>query len=163
MVAWEGESFENITSSGMFEITEAGPLSVPIRAFSFKRDEDLMVTLRTQAEQNATSAAPIYPPGTVRFNTDAVALSNRAGMKIVAQGVDRRNYSRSISGNPALGELKEEWSVHQLEGMIRDDKEPSYVIDWLTNVGSAYFWPDDSEETTEIGKTLKLSVSTDGP
>jgi hypothetical protein len=119
--------------------------------------------LVTQADQNASSSAPDYPAGTVRENTDAVAFSNTAGMKIVAHGVDRRNYKRSIGGNPALGELKEEWSVHRLEGVIRDDQEPSYVIDWLANMESAYLWPDVSEETTEVIKTLKLSGSPEGP
>src|ERR1700722_7562209 len=163
MFDWEWESFEGILNGGTFEISDAGPVSIPIRAFSIGRNENQRLILVTHAEQNASSSTPVYPAETVRENTDAVTFSNIAGMKIVAHGVDRRHHTRSISGNPALGELKEEWSVHRLEGVTRDDNEPTYVIDWLANAESAYLWPDASEETTEVIKTLTFSGSPEGP
>jgi len=159
---WEWESFEGILGNGSFSISDPGPLSVPIRAFSFGRNEDLRLILATQADQDAKTSAPTYPAGTVRINTDTVIFTNHVGIKMVAHGVDRRHFNRSILGHPALGELKEEWLVHRLDGVVEESKEPAYVIEWLANLSDAYHWPDNSDETTEIIKTLKLSGSPEG-
>src|SRR5579863_3625634 len=93
---WEWESFEGILGNGSFRISDTGPLSVPIRAFSIGRNEDLRLLLTTQADQDAKSSAPAYPAGTVRINTDSVTFANNAGIKIIAHGVDCRHFTRSI-------------------------------------------------------------------
>ena len=47
MADWERESFEEILNDRLFSVTEAGPLSGPIKKFSLKRDEKLRLILET--------------------------------------------------------------------------------------------------------------------
>jgi hypothetical protein len=163
MCDWQWESFENLMNKGSFVITDAGPLYTPIRSFSIGRNDKLELILETHAEQTATSNAVVHPAGTVQQNTDSVTFSTGVGIKVVAHGVQSRNHSISFHGNPALGELKEKSSVHRLEGILRSDKEPRYVVDWLVNVDDVYQWPDITDEMTEITKTRRLSGGSDSP
>ncbi len=144
-------------------MVDGGPLRVPIRSFSITRNEKLGLIMETRAEHNATSTAPAYPPGTVRLNTDAVTLINDMGMEVVVGGVQPRSWTTSFPGDTALGESREECSVHSLKGTVGPHRNPKYVIDWLVNVDDRFMWPNMSDDETEITKTRTLRGGNNEP
>lgn len=156
MCSWEWECFERLLNNNHFTIVDGGPLRVPIRSFSITRNEKLELIMETQADHNATSTATTYPPGTVRITTETVTLSNNMGMEVVVGGVQPRSWTTSFHGDAALGELREECSVHSVKGTIGPHRDPRYVIDWLANVNDVFIWPNMSDDETEITKTLTL-------
>lgn len=163
MCDWEWESFDKFLNSTSFTVVDGGPLRVPIRSFSITRNEKLKLIMETRAAQSATTNATVYPLGTVRVNTEAVTLSNDMGMEVVAGGVRPRSWKMSSHGDPAPGELREESSIHSLKGIISPLRDTKYVIDWLANVDDSFFWPDITDDETEITKSRALCGGNNGP
>jgi hypothetical protein len=117
MSDWEWESFDSFINSGGFAFSDPGPLHAPINKFTIKRDADLELILETVSGQDAKSNAITHPPGTVRTNTDtAILLGMGSATTVTLTGVQPLTYIRSISPNPALGELQERSSIHALTG-----------------------------------------------
>jgi hypothetical protein len=163
MCNWEWEVLERALSSDSFNIVNAGPLRAPIRSFSITRNEKLELVMETRAEPDATSNFPLYPPGTVRVNTETVTLSNRTGMEVIARGVEPYRWRTSFDAASALWELREEASVYSLRGTIGPPRDSNYVIDWLSNVKGPFLWPDITDEETEITKTRVFRGASNGP
>ena len=77
----------DVINGGHFTVVEPGPLHTPIERFSIRRDEKLRLILETEVPPNATSAAVVHPPGTVRMSTERVLLRNIGGVDAELQGV----------------------------------------------------------------------------
>jgi len=152
---WEWESFGNYVNREGANITEAGPLYGPIHHFKITRNKDLHLFLETSAAQNARSDYQEHPEGTVRINTDKITITSAGGMKIIAEGIQPQETKRTFHENPLLGKMEQLSSLSSLEASLSDDL-PSYVIEWLANVGGEYLWPCLSDDLAEIKKTRKL-------
>ena len=113
--------------------------------------------LETVSGQDAKSNATSYPPGTVRPNTETATLLSVTGTTTVTlNGVQPLSYIRSISHSPALGQLQEKSSIHELTGHTQNQNEPKYVIDWLANVEGCFRWPDITDDAIVTTKTLTI-------
>jgi hypothetical protein len=66
----------DIINHGHFRITEPGHLHTPVQAFTVHRDEALELILETRAGDDAMSAAPEIPAGTIRIASERVELTN---------------------------------------------------------------------------------------
>jgi hypothetical protein len=109
--AWKNQSID-LLNQGHFRIVEPGPLHVPIQGIAVCREENLALTLETEAAPNAKSTAVHYPSGTVRFNTEQVELVNASGIKAVLSGVQTRAVTTRDGSHPTA--LKDVATVHQL-------------------------------------------------
>jgi len=163
MFSWQWECFEGLLNNTSFAVVDAGPLRVPIRSFSVTRNEKLELIMETRADHNATSNATVYPPGTVRIATETVTLSNSMGVEAVVRGVQPHSCMTSFRSDAPLGEMREESSIHSVSGTIGPQRDPKFVIDWLSNVGDVFLWPDMSDDETEVTKTLTLRGGNNGP
>jgi hypothetical protein len=120
--------------------------------------------LETVSGQDAKSNAISHPPGTVRPNTDTATLLGIAGTTTVTlTGVQPLTYLRSISPNPALGELQERSRIHALTGNTPNQNEPKYIIDWLANVEGHFIWPDTTDKALVTTKTLTIGRGENAP
>lgn len=164
MCDWEWESFDSFTNSSVFTFSDPGPLHAPINKFTIKRDADLELILETVSGQDAKSNAISHPPGTVRTNTDTATLLSVGGTTTVTlTGVQPLTHIRSISPNPALGELQEKSSIHELTGHTQNQNEPKYAIDWLANVEGCFLWPDTTDDAIVTTKTLTIGSGENAP
>jgi hypothetical protein len=158
MRSWKSESFHDLINQGHFGITDSGPLYTPIKSFSIRRNEHLRLILETHCPEDAKSTAVEYPSGTIRFNTDAIELTNIAGIKARAVGVQPLNAMTTHNYQLDTHGLKETSQIDYIEATICDDLEPRYTIEWLDNVRGHFVWPDsykDESGTTEtrtVGK-----------
>ncbi len=59
MTDWQWECFERYTHSGVFSVTDAGPLLSPIRTFKITRNSKLGLVLETLVVGEA-QASPSY-------------------------------------------------------------------------------------------------------
>jgi hypothetical protein len=161
MTRWQREIFELI-NEGHFRIVDPGPLHAPVRTFKIRRDDNLDLMLETKAPPDAKSAQRTYPAGTVRFNTDTVALENIAGIKAAMTGVIPTRYSTSHVNEPGQGELTEETKIHQIESVLRAEVEPAYIIDWVENLPSSQFvWPNLIKTKTDTTETATIELDGD--
>src|SRR5581483_742642 len=156
METWQWECFEDLVKNDVVEIVEPGPLRVPIRSFTLKRNRKLQIVLATIAEPNATTQAPVFSPGTVRVSDEKVGFSGTMGISAVATGVEPYRWSMHLRNDVSQYESREEASVHKLEGTIGNSKELIHCIDWLGNVNDIFLWPNLTDEETEITRTLVL-------
>ncbi len=102
------------------------PLRVPLRSFTIGRDEKLHIILETKAEQNARSAVPDHPLGTVRVNAERVSFSGTRG-SAVAHGVQPKSHAATIRDDPAEGESREASDVNSLEVTLNYNTEAGHV------------------------------------
>lgn len=156
MSPWEWETFAGLLNNGTFAISDAGPLCVPLRSFTIRRDEKLHIILETKAEQNARSAVPDHPSGTVRVNAERVLFSGVLG-SAVAHGVQPKSYAATISDNPAQGESREASDVNSLEVTLTYTQKPvAFVIEWLANLDGPFVWPHFTKDNTQKNKNRCL-------
>jgi hypothetical protein len=152
---WKNQSIE-LLNGGQFRFVEPGPLHAPIQRFAFRRDQNLALTLETEAAPNAKSTAVPYPSGTVRFNTDQAELVNISGIRAVLSGVQ----TRSVRGG---GALKETASVHVLTVTPGDLETTAYTIEWLENVpASPFIWPDSIQTVKETTTAWSVALAENG-
>jgi hypothetical protein len=157
MCDWEWESFDSFINSGRFTFSDPGPLYAPISKFTIKRDADLELILETVASQDATSSATSHPPGTVRTNTDTATLLGLGCITTVTfTGVQPLGHFRAESKHQELGYLHERASIHEIMGSTLNQKEPKYLIDWLSNVESRFLWPDLTDKSIVTAKTFTI-------
>lgn len=158
MSDWQWECFERYTHSGVFSVTDAGPLLSPIRTFKITRNCKLGLVLETLVVGEAqASGAPIHPNGTVRLTTETVEFAGDGGMHCTAQGV--LPFSTSETHNAELvKETIQKAQVHSLVARLRNDIAPAYTIDWLGNLNrGVYVWRGSSiSEKRETVDTLAL-------
>ena len=156
MRPWQQETFE-IANEGHFRVTDPGPLHAPVLTFKFRYDEDLHLILETRAPSDAKSTGEKYPPGTVRANTEAIALKNGAGMHAVATGIFSTNVRTHYNFETGQSELIEKVHINQLEAVLQANVVAAYTIDWIANLRNRFHWPDsldieiETTETTTIG------------
>jgi hypothetical protein len=158
MTDWQWECFERYTHSGVFGVTDAGPLLSPIRSFKITRNCKLGLVLETLVVGEAqVSSAPVHPNGTVRLTTETVEFTGNGGIHCTAQGV--LPFSMSETHNAELvKETSQKAQVHSLTARIRNDVTPAYTIDWLGNLNrGVYVWRGSSiSEKRETADTLTL-------
>ncbi|TYL89970.1 hypothetical protein FXB40_34135 [Bradyrhizobium rifense] len=160
MIGWEREPFELI-NEGLFRVTSPGPLHAPIDSFSIRRNEKLDLILETRAPADAQSSAPEIPSGTVRLNTDAVELTNIAGIRAVLSGIQPYSVNKSHHYEKNQHVLTEESRVHRIDAVIDGGKTPAYTIDWLDNVPH-FHWPDTIRTDVSTITTRRIAENNDG-
>ena len=158
MTDWQWECFERYTHSGVFSVTDAGPLLSPIRTFKITRNCKLGLVLETLVVGEAqASSAPVHPNGTVRLTTETVEFAGNGGIHCTAHGV--LPFSTSETHNAELvKETTQKAQAHSLTARLRDDVTPAYTIDWLGNLNrGVYVWRGSSiSEKRETVDTLTL-------
>ena len=158
MTDWQWERFERYTHSGVFSVTDAGPLLSPIRTFKISRNSKLGLVLETLVVGEAqASSAPVHQNGTVRLTTETVEFAGNGGIHCTAHGV--LPFSTSETHNAELvKETTQKAQVHSLTARLRNDVPPAYTIDWLGNLNrGVYVWRGSSiSEKRETVDTLTL-------
>ena len=155
MTDWQWECFERYTHSGLFGVTDAGPLLSPIRTFKITRNCKLGLVLETLVVGEAqASSAPVHSNGTVRLTTETMEFAGNGGIHCTAHGV--LPFSTSDTHNAELvKETTQKAQVHSLTARLRNDVAPAYTIDWLGNLNrGVYVWRGSSisekRETVDI-------------
>lgn len=158
---WEEETFELLLNSGMFQITDCGPMCSPINSFEIKRDDKQRLLLTTYSDgtpENGSLNRSEFPAGTVHSNVASVTLSS-SNMIVVAKGVlpfDQISRSNPIS--KAYETTEKAW-VDSLEAVPEDAERIHQLIEWVDNVDtSLYVWPHSMKENLETINTRTLSV-----
>lgn len=158
MELFDWEYFEDFINNGFFEITDAGPLHIPIRSFSLKRNSKLKIILRTTADFNASSSATDHPPGTVRINKDTVSLTSLSGAKAKIIGITPYNSVQSANSKTGVMQLQEKSMVSTLEAEVGRPRIGKYTIEWLENVDDGnLIWPHSVDSITRTTKDMTLN------
>jgi hypothetical protein len=149
----------DIINNGHFNIVDPGPLHMPIRGFSLRRNDKLALILETEADSKATSTAVEHPPGTVRLSVERAKLINIAGVEAELVGVVPYSI-RTAEGDPMNRALKESAQVHSVTVSPGDVATATYTIDWLENLpASPFVWPDTIKTTTNTTKTRSIGMA----
>lgn len=163
MIDWQWECFDRYTHSGVFGVTDAGPLLSPIRTFKITRNSKLGLVLETLViGEVQTSSVPVQPNGTVRLTTETVEFAGNNGTHCTAHGV--LPFSRSETHNAELvKETTQKAQVHSLTARLRNDVAVAYTIDWLGNLNrGVYVWRGTSvSEKREAVDTFTLGYGTE--
>jgi hypothetical protein len=158
VIDWQWECFERYTHSGVFRVTDAGPLLSPVLAFKITRNCKLNLLLEcVVVGEVQPSSAPVHPNGTVRLTTEKVEFAGNGGMHCTAHGV--LPFSKSETHTAELvKETTQKAQVHSLTAQLRNDVAPAYTIDWLGNLNRGmYVWQGASiSEKRETVDTLTL-------
>lgn len=156
MDCWDWEIFDSVVTDEMFAVTDHGPLFGPVTEFKLERDESLHLLLETTSAGDSTSSAPDRPAGTVYRADSEVRLKSFTGSEALAIGVIPRSHRTSWSTRSEQGVKKERSSIQALKWSRGGSTEPSYIIDWVSNIDS-FLWPhmDDSIDVGERCRTLK--------
>lgn len=148
----------DVLNGGHFTVVEPGPLHTPIESFSIRRDEKLRLILETAVPPNATSAAVVHPPGTVRMTTERVLLRNIGGVDAELAGVIPFSLKSNTVGL-AEKSRQESVQVHIARTNYAEGGPATYTIDWLENLPSSPFaWPASSRvvSTTRSSRAIAL-------
>lgn len=144
---------EEFINEGLFEVETAGPLHHPINELKVERDQKLNIILTTSSAYDAKSVAVDHPPGTVRINEDSIELRNRAGIRVIMEGILplSKRETTSRDGETKRTELS---SVSSVKAVIQSQYTTpiKYLVERLENVDSGYYlWPDsvDTETSTQ--------------
>lgn len=155
MYGWQWESFEELVKSYAPVVDDHGPLAGPIHRFSIQRSSDLSLRMETEAPESAHEPPSPHPPGTVRINDDRVTFHNTYGLELEAIGVHAARTNRHLEG-VAPGVTTQSVVIHRLVGKLRNASPPHFVVDWLENVPSQYFWCDNIESKGADSTTVVL-------
>lgn len=141
MIEWQWESFERYTHSGIFSVTDAGPLSSPIETFTISRDRKLNLILECVVVGDPQpNTAPVHPNGTVRLTTEKVEFAGNDGMYFTAHGVLPFSKSETPT-TELLKKTTQKAHVHSLSAHLTNEVTPAYTIDWLANLDKGmYVW-----------------------
>lgn len=148
----------DVLNGGHFTVVEPGPLHTPIESFTIRRDEKLRLILETAVPPNATSAAVVHPPGTVRMTTERVLLRNIGGVDAELAGVIPFSLKSNTVGL-AEKSRQESVQVHIARTNYAQGGPATYTIDWLENLPSSPFvWPASSRvvSTTRSSRAIAL-------
>lgn len=155
MYGWQWESFEEFVKSYAPVVDDHGPLAGPIHRFSIQRSSDLSLRMETEAPESAHEPPSPHPPGTVRINDDRVTFHNTYGLELEAIGVHAARTNRHLEG-VAPGVTTQSVVIHRLVGKLPNASPPHFVVDWLENVPSQYFWYDNIESKGSDSTTVVL-------
>ncbi|HQT90320.1 MAG TPA: hypothetical protein PK677_17605 [Acidiphilium sp.] len=158
MSDWQWECFERYIHSGVFGVTDPGPLFSPICQFKITRNCELGLVLETLIVGEAeASNAPVHPNGTVRLTTETVEFAGNGGIHCTAHGV--LPFSRSETHNAELAKkITQKAQVHSLTAQLKIGVTPAYTIDWLENLNrGVYVWRGSLiSEKREVVESLSL-------
>ena len=155
---WTEEALDLI-NSGIFRISDVGPLHAPVSRFTIRRNEDLALILETEAPGNAKSKAPIRPSGAIWSGTQEVKLTAINGVDATLVGVERLGVRQHYEES-GRGTLQETSSVHGLRVNMGEAAHGVYTIEWLRNVHSyPFIWPDSI--TTAVETTVRRIIAND--
>ena len=155
MFSWQWESFQEIIKTYAPTVDDHGPLAGPIHRFTIRRDAHLRLCMETEASGSAIEPQSHHPPGTVRINDDRVTFRTDTGLELEAIGVTPVHLNRHFEGiAPAITTQKVE--IHRLVGKFSQSEGPRYTIDWLENVPTEFFWPDNITNTCFVTFTVIL-------
>lgn len=155
---WTEEALDLI-NSGVFRISDVGPLHAPVSRFTIRRNGDLALILQTEAPTTAKSKAPVRPSGDIWVGTEEVKLAAVDGAGATLVGVESLGVNRSYDEN-GLGTLKEASSVHRLRVNMRETAPAAYTIEWLSNFRNyPFIWPDSI--TTVVETTVRRIIAND--
>ncbi len=155
---WTEEALDLI-NSGIFRISDEGPLHAPVSRFTIRRNEDLTLILETEAPIAAKSKARGRPSGAIWIGTEEVKLAAADGVDATLAGVESLRINRSYDKN-GMGTLEEASSVHRLRVNMGKTAHAAYTIEWLRNFRCYPFaWPDSI--TTVVETTVRRIIAND--
>ncbi|WP_454715045.1 hypothetical protein [Caulobacter segnis] len=159
MNVWEWECFTDLFKGPGPEIVDAGPLEAPVRSFTIFRDENRDLVLETLSHGKAKRKNAL-PPGTVTRLVDNVRVRSEYGLTAIIHGVSVRKITEKENSETIL-ECRQISHCQKLDMTIREEVEPSLVIDWVENLDDAsQIWIGDlvrTERSNPSARTIGLS------
>lgn len=157
---WEEETFELLLNSGMFQITDCGPMCSPINSFEIKRDDKHRLLITTHSDGNSKNGSlnlSRLPAGTVHSLIASVTLSG-PDMTVIAKAVMPFEQNRRINPITKVYETTEKAWIQSIEAVTEDVEQVHQLIEWIDNVDtSLYIWPHNLEENSETINTRTFS------
>ncbi|UJP05357.1 MAG: hypothetical protein LZF61_11095 [Nitrosomonas sp.] len=155
-IVWEKETFESLLNSGMFKVTDYGPLYSPITSLEIKRNDKKELILTTYSGRNSQKDKHEFdnlPSGSIHSLTDGITLFG-ADMTVIAKGVWSRGYYVEPDLKTKTCVRKEISWVKTLEAIPENTEQVHQLIEWVENLDtSLYFWPHSLSEKREISAT----------
>lgn len=155
MYSWQWESFEELIKSYAPVVDDHGPLARPIHRFTIQRSDTLSLLMETEAPESALEPLSPHPVGTVRINEDRVTFHNGHGLELEAVGVQATRTNRRSEG-VAPGVTTQSVVIHRLIGKLPNAESAHFVVDWLENVPTEYFWCDNIESKASDSTSVVL-------
>jgi hypothetical protein len=154
MECWDWEFFSSVVNSDMFSVSDCGSLFGPVQSFKLYRDDELRIILETTSDSSSTSSMAEKPAGSVYSPDGMVKFAGVGGGQAIASGVVPLWHQQTYSAEYRSGLKTERSLIHSLQWSYSEAPEPSYIIDWIGNLGS-FIWPD-SEDRVETGEKHRI-------
>ena len=157
MFDWEWEIFCSFLKEGNFKVCESSYLSLPVKNFLAKRDEDLNIIIETDCEENVKMASTLLPKGSVYESEGVINFTNETLLVTGTGGfLLRYRYNHDIKNGKYY--LRETSLIKSIKSKIKKESHERYLIEWLVNVDDHYIWPDSIFDKIEIKYTRELNT-----
>lgn len=162
MNIWDWEFFESEISNGHYSVADAGPLYGPISDFTLVRNKDLDLILQTTSDGDSATKFVARRVGEVYTPSDKVELKSILGARATLSGVTplKRNVKHSRMGERSIS--VQDALVDSIHWRVVGDSEPFYLIEWVGNLASSFFWPDSSDVTESGEKVFGFAAASSG-
>lgn len=155
----EKESFESFLNSGLFKLSDWGPLHGPVNSFELKRDEKhrlILVAHSAGTSQRDSKQFPDVASGAI-YSNDATATFLGADMRVIANGVHPFSLNRYNDPLTKARSTCEKASIDTIELIPAQEGEVHQMLEWVDNLDtSLYIFPHSLEEERRIAVTRTL-------
>jgi hypothetical protein len=128
-------------SDGLVSVTKSDFVSAPVTSVRLCRNEELDLIFELNSRGWSLENPGRFPAGTVRRAEEVIEFRHAAGWSGIARGVVERNtHSSSKAGREP--ETLQTYSAHSVELNFHRKLQPSYVIEWISNVPDGYVWSE---------------------
>jgi hypothetical protein len=135
------ESIIDNFNDGLMAVTKGDFIRTPVTGVTLRRNDELDLIFELRSRGLSKERPERCAAGTVRSADEVIEFRHAAGWVGVARSVIGRG-ARCSSGRAGEAETFETYSAHSVELDLQRQVQPSYVIEWISNVPDGFVWPE---------------------
>lgn len=135
------ESVIGYFNDGLVAVTKGAFVRTPVIGVTLSRNVELDLIFELTSRGWSKERPERYPTGTVRSADEVIEFQHAAGWAGAARGVIERG-QRSSSKGAGEAETVETYSAHSVELNFQRQAQPSYIIEWISNVPDGFVWTE---------------------
>jgi hypothetical protein len=135
------ESIIDYFNDRHWSVTTSDFIQTPVTGVSLHRNDELDLIFEFTSRGSIKEKPERYPAGTVRSVDEMVEFRHSAGWVGAARGMIELG---DRSSGEVAGEIEtvQTYSAHSVELDLRRQIQPSYVIEWISNVPDGFIWTE---------------------
>jgi hypothetical protein len=133
------ESIIDYFNDGHVSVTKNDFIQTPVTGVSLRRNDALDLIFEFTSRGSIKEKPERYPPGTVRSVDEMIEFRHSAGWVGAARGMIELGDRSSGTGEI---QTVQTYSAHTVELDFQRRVQPSYVIEWISNVPEGFIWTE---------------------